>query len=611
MTKREVPTVIYNANKKYCILSLDTEDDSCGEPYQYNLFGEYKSTRDKIYHIDISTSRKRPIIDILNAGMKDTYLIGYNLGYDLNNLYPEYQREQHVKGGKFHGFVAKPTKIRGMDVSGKWFQGIKEKDLCPQFGYMNYIDQHKKTDTDIVNACRSHAEGVYVVMATLEQHLNELGYTMFYTNRYQPTASGMAFAIWKDMMHQDPYNYWDKRRNAAAKGSYHGGWVEVFIRRKVVAYYYDVCSMYPSVMRSEEYPNPNVHIKETLSSADCSNIEDYCKQYAGFAHGYITVPDDLQVSPFPHVEQPSKKLIFPTGTWSANLTFPEILYLLELGGSFEAISITYTDKWRPYIEFVDKFYPLKIEKGGRYKQVAKLLLNGLSGKTGQYNAAEGVWEMAESLDAVPTGIDDLRTTFVLNDSNYYWYKTAIKPDPTKRVDPNLDYPYYPLLSSYITAYSRIKLHKMMATIGYENVVYCDTDSLVSKVKLPAKDITSTQELGLWKYETGNSLPVLFEALAPKKYRFLSGGKWTYKANGIPKSMQEDFWKDPYKDLTFQHPLSIREVLRHPKLDIPMDKRRINYWVTIHKRYTDNPKREFDKMGNSKPLHIKEKFRKPT
>ena len=65
----------------------------------------------------------------------------------------------------------------------------------------------------------------------------------------------------------------------------------------------------------------------------------------------------------------------------------------------------------------------------------------------------------------------------------------------------------------ITAIGRINLVSGMLDVGFENVLYCDTDSIFSTKKMSESLIHST-ELGKWKLED-EIKRALF--LAPKMY----------------------------------------------------------------------------------------------
>lgn len=69
------------------------------------------------------------------------------------------------------------------------------------------------------------------------------------------------------------------------------------------------------------------------------------------------------------------------------------------------------------------------------------------------------------------------------------------------------------ISSYITMKGRIALYKMIEKIGYHNFVYCDTDSIISKVEFP-KEVIHNSEYGKWKLE---GFFKYFKALRSKCY----------------------------------------------------------------------------------------------
>jgi len=570
-------------------LGFDTEDRGNHDPYLFALYGDVcyekgghhkgQKTTKTIERVDIITNNIEDILKVLNKRVKDTYLVGFNLSYDLNNIYPEYNRERNMWKGKFNGFKEhNHGKIKGLEMAGKWFQGIGLKALSEKFN-VEYIDEHKPDSPKIKEACRSHAKSIYEITKQLEELFNEIGYTMQYSKYSMPTSSGMAFNTWCEIENQD-HKAWDKSKNVLAALSYHGGWCDVFINSLVEhAQHYDVVSMYPSVMIEKEYPTPDIPF--TKGNPDLLN--EYLKTKAGFAIGIITTPNIL-ISPFTKISE--QKLIFPIGTWATTLTFPEIEYLYELGGSFKCTEVYYTEKWHPFINYVNKFYELKKQK--KTKEIGKLLLNGLSGKFGQKIRPDGEYiEISkEEMEKVETGEFGIKTFYVCG-KNYEYLKPEIE---------TIEYSYYPLISSYITAYARIKLHKMMNIIGYENIIYCDTDSLIVKEKIPDEFITASKELGKWEHE-GVDVKIL--AIAPKKYREFRTVKdkkvkrWELRANGIPRKMQHCFWRNPYKPITYKQPLSFKQALRRHALP--------NQWVQVIKIHTPSFKRTFLSDGTSKPF----------
>ena len=83
-------------------------------------------------------------------------------------------------------------------------------------------------------------------------------------------------------------------------------------------------------------------------------------------------------------------------------------------------------------------------------------------------------------------------------------------------------------SSYISAMTRVHLHNAMRTVGFDNVYYCDTDSLFITNKLP-NEMISNDELGKFKLEA-----VIEEALfiSPKVYFYRTNKDTVKKSKGI-------------------------------------------------------------------------------
>lgn len=95
-------------------------------------------------------------------------------------------------------------------------------------------------------------------------------------------------------------------------------------------------------------------------------------------------------------------------------------------------------------------------------------------------------------------------------NDHYIYVVAnlndiIKNDSNKLVSNHI-------FSGYITAKARIALYKQIEYVGYDNFIYCDTDSIFTKIPLNPEDI-HPEEYGKWKLEG----IFYFKALGPKVY----------------------------------------------------------------------------------------------
>lgn len=117
---------------------------------------------------------------------------------------------------------------------------------------------------------------------------------------------------------------------------------------------------------------------------------------------------------------------------------------------------------------------------------------------------------------------------------------------------------YIQIASYITARARSKLADIIYNdLGMENIVYGDTDSVIT-FKPPSDKWISNTELGKMKVE---KVLQYFKAVGPKMYFYKDvEGKLNFHAKGFPKSkLFEEFYNASY---TNPQPLKdINHVLR--------------------------------------------------
>lgn len=145
-------------------------------------------------------------------------------------------------------------------------------------------------------------------------------------------------------------------------------------------------------------------------------------------------------------------------------------------------------------EAVEKFYQDKLkaseEDDAAMRVIAKLILNGFYGKL-----AESVYKYHKQ-----ASVDE--------DNNVHYEIEALDPKETKG--------YLPA-AIFITAYSRVSLFDMAYRIGYENVVYMDTDSnkfIGDAIPEAAQELVDQLKLGYWKIEYEFEE---IKALRPKAY----------------------------------------------------------------------------------------------
>lgn len=157
-------------------------------------------------------------------------------------------------------------------------------------------------------------------------------------------------------------------------------------------------------------------------------------------------------------------------------------YRVICGFGFKKIN----NVFKPYCDY---FYNIKNNTKGVHKLIAKLMLNSPYGKT------------------------------AMNGVNYlYDYEIIDNQVMRKITGREIDedsFEYIPL-AIFITAYSRKRLYEGIRQVGYENVMYCDTDSMkILPSAVPKMDnLIDNEKIGYWKNEGQYTLA---KFLAPKKY----------------------------------------------------------------------------------------------
>ena len=118
-----------------------------------------------------------------------------------------------------------------------------------------------------------------------------------------------------------------------------------------------------------------------------------------------------------------------------------------------------------------------------------------------------------------------------------------------KVEENDRNTYYLPLGMWIAAMGRVTLFKAMSSIDADDVLYCDTDSIIYK-----GDKTPNVKIGKWLGDWGvEAEDVSAYIVGPKTYQELEkDGKLTTKCAGMPKDIiKQQTWLSIYEGLTIQ------------------------------------------------------------
>jgi hypothetical protein len=317
--------------------------------------------------------------------------------------------------------------------------------------------------------------------------------------------------------------------------SYTGGAVDVYIptnKDNENLYYYDVNSLYPSVMLK----NPMPVGKPIAFDGDIRKVDP---QSFGFFYCKITTPEFLEHPILQRRIKTSEGLrtIAGLGSWEGWIFSEEMDNAMKFGYSFEILKGYQFERGYIFTNYINKMYNLRLEypKGDAMNLIAKLLLNSLYGKFGMKSESTKVEilennEVNKYLDKFNTNIVDIiyldNYTVIIHKNNNFIpdaVKDGFLDEPIHQMDINI------AIASAITAYARIHMTYFKNNPLF-NLYYSDTDSLVIDKPLPAHMVGS--ELGQLKLEYLINKAVF---LAPKVYGFIEqNGNEIIKAKGLTK-----------------------------------------------------------------------------
>jgi hypothetical protein len=173
------------------------------------------------------------------------------------------------------------------------------------------------------------------------------------------------------------------------RNSYTGGSVEVFIPHNRIEnifsklfkklYYYDVNSLYPTIMANTPMPVG----KPIAFEGDIRNV--FPDAY-GFFYCQITSPDHLDHPLLQRRIETSEGIRTEAGlgTWHGWVYSLEMDNAMKFGYQFEILNGYQFEKGYIFKDYVEKMYNLRLkyDKGDPMNLIAKLLMNSLYGKFG-------------------------------------------------------------------------------------------------------------------------------------------------------------------------------------------------------------------------------------
>lgn len=304
------------------------------------------------------------------------------------------------------------------------------------------------------------------------------------------TIAGQAVNVFRLFLKTPLYSipdhdkYADGNVDAFVREAYFGGRTEVFkpifdaeVLNLDWLYYYDVNSLYPTMMSKFKYPNK---FKARVYGPSQYNPKDL-----GVWKCRVRVPKDMYMPPLP--VKHNMKLIFPTGDFTGQWTIYEIEYAKSCGVEvLEYIEgCIFEDGGYVFKSFINSLYELRLEAKRNKDKVTdtmtKLIMNSTYGRMGISKEKNNlVFDVGQEAPL------RLITELEVNGINL---RLSEVPAEMGEAFSNV------AIACYVTSYARVHLHREASKVGVKHIYYCDTDSLFSDKKME----TGT-ELGEMKLE---------------------------------------------------------------------------------------------------------------
>ena len=537
------------------LLALDVENDPVtGKFINAAIYGYVRDHHGKEHHIVKFFTDQQELHDFLmnlrKKGDKNipTKIILFNASYDYWFLMKITADGELLTNGTNIITGKLKNGIPIMDLTNLTRQGSLEDWI----GYLDMSSKYgvtKKSLNNLEERVKADAKATWILGNYLENFFTkEIGIPL------KLTIASAARYLYSLKFFNKFNHIWtreekDLQKSEYERKAYRGGRVEAFkggIERIFVGY--DINSMYLSIMRDNNFPDPN-----SASEIIKKTQKDLPKDMLYIADVTVSVPEQY-IGMLPVIHPNTGKLVFPTGTFRGHFASPELNYARDKRRGKDRVEIikihsiiTYPKKYlyfREYAEFIWKKRKEYKDKGNKGMEILiKYLGNTLYGGFGQRNkdSFSGKLSDADFGDNKdnPFNSTNLRPKISEIDGVKYVTVTASEGEDSEHT--------FPCIPVFITSYARLLLLKALRA-NAENLIYTDTDSM--KLRNVAKGVDIGDNLGEWGYEGVEiNMPV---------YKSKMYGD---KCKGVPKRAILE-WEDNIRKIySYVKPNKMRESFR--------------------------------------------------
>lgn len=419
--------------------------------------------------------------------------------------------------------------------------------------YNSFAAEYKNTfwsfKDESIKYCKLDCQSLHQVITLF----NELIFNHFQVNIHSVlTLPALAMRIFKShFMPKDSIYQILGKAEVNIRESYTGGAVDVYkphnvvsglfskVARYIKLYYYDVNSLYPTVMAKFLMP-----VGKPIAFE--GNIRSVISNAYGFFFCKITSPSNLE---HPLLQRRIKtsdgvRTIAGLGSWTGWICSSEMDNAVKYGYTFEIIKGYEFKLGDIFSGYVNKMYNLRLQfpKGDAMNLVAKLLMNSLYGKFGmkvEFTKVD-IFTILTEQDKVNVrnkvkGYGESILDFLMVNNSLIVVRNTLADlkyiedqDMYHGLDVNI------AIASAVTACARVQMSVFKNNPNF-NLYYSDTDSAVVDSLLPAELIGN--ELGQLKLEHVITKAVF---LAPKVYGLIdTEDNEIIKAKGLTKDSIKD------------------------------------------------------------------------
>ena len=426
------------------------------------------------------------------------------------------------------------------------------RTLCPNIGCKKTFDHTNLELDSMKNEIVEYLTQDIRILAGVMRKAQEIfmsGYGLDVVDSM--TIPSMALKIFRTKYYNDkqtPIHSLTLNEDNFIRTGYYGGKVDMYKPHGYNLFFYDVNSLYPSIMKSCYMPCGKPHWVRNLNTTDLDLL-------FGFVEAFVICPNNLD-RPF----LPYKKddlLIFPKGKFIGVYFTEELKHAKSLGYHvFPIRGYIFEEKHIIFNSFVTDAYEarVKAKKEGNEPMsfIYKLIMNSLYGRFGispDYTTTE-VCSNSRYLELVDR-----------EESIIYCERLVNELMLVNSSDSNVWKPFRNAavhISAAVTAYARIFMDRW---VQREDCYYTDTDSVVLSSELPESEVGP--DLGQMKLEYRVKRGIFLSA---KSYMLdTEENGIIYKHKGAGKSYVDESWYEMQmnqammnvkKDITIENMFSI-------------------------------------------------------